>query len=255
MADLEETTETTEESTIETPAIETEAKAKGWKPKEEFHGPSEKWVDAEEFIKQSDPVYQVKRLRQALKTRDRELEAVVKFTKAQQEVAYRKGMEDLQARLDEAVELGDKEAARTVTREMDKYQKQAAPVNELPLEVAEFQERNKWFDRDDELTSIAVALAQTYAKKHQDKDLATRLEMVEEEIKRRYPEKFEKPRREIPSPVESGHPPANPSAKPKYSTAKLNDEEKLAYEQYVNRHKIMTHDDYFKGLESAGRKF
>lgn len=231
---------------------EQEARLKGWRPKEEYSGDTSKWVDAGEFLKRSDLYHTIGEMRRDLKKRDKEIEAIVNYTKQQTEAAYQRGLQDAHTRLDAAVEAGDKNAVREINKEIVQLEKQA-PVaaqatDELPEEVVDFQERNTWFDKDKVLTATAIALAQQFAEEHPRTALAKRLEMVEEELTKRFPEKFTS-RREVPAPVEGAAVPGGASGgKGKYSMSKLNDAEKMVHDQYVRRG-IMTSEQYFKSLE------
>ena len=234
---------------------EAEARAKGWKPKDEYSGDPGKWVEAEEFNKRTDLYQELSSIKKALRRRDKEMDAVVRYSKEQTELAYRRGVADLQSQLDAAVDRGDKQGVREITKEMGQMK---APEPDHPAEVVDFQERNQWFDKDPEMTDYAIARSRRIAENNPSWSLERRLEEVEKDVKKRFPENFQHDRRDLPSQVEGGRAAStqrSASGAKKYSVGKLNDDEKLVYKQYVERNKIMTHDEYFKSLEQVGREF
>ena len=99
------------------------------------------------------------------------------------------------------------------------------------------------------MTSFAVSYNETYLRKHPG-DLDKSLEETLKAVKRAFPDKFQNQRRTAPSSVEGAATPNTGAGK--YSTARLTQEQKLAYNQYVKVHKVMSHDDYFKSLEDVG---
>lgn len=240
-----------EEQTTQPSAAETEARTKGWRPQEEFSGDATKWVDAGEFLKRSDLYHQVGQLSKTLKKRDKEIEAIVNYTKAQTDAAYNRGLQEAHTRLDAAVEAKDVAAVREINKEIVQMEKQApapAAAEQLPEEVQDFQDRNDWFDKDKVMTATAIALAQTFFEDHPRTSLAKRLEMVEEEMQKMFPAKFTS-RREAPASVEgAGLPPAGSAKGGKYSVSKLSAEERSVHDQYVRRG-VMTSEAYMKSLE------
>ena len=234
-------------------AAESEARAKGWRPQEEFSGDATKWVDHEEFLKRSDLYHTIGKMNQTLKKRDKEIEAIVNYTKQQTEAAYQRGLQEAHGRLDAAVEAKDPAAVREITKEIVQLEQQkpapAAQSEELPEEVQDFQERNaSWFDKDAKMTRVAIALAQQFAEEHPRMSVTKRLQMVEDEMAEMYPAKFTA-RREAPPAVEgAGQPGERAGGKTKYSPTKLSAEERMVHDQYVRRG-VMTSEAYFKSLE------
>ena len=233
-------------------AAETEARAKGWRPQEEFSGDATKWVDHEEFLKRSDLYHQIGKMNKTIKKMDEALNATVKYTKAQTEAAYQRGLQEAHGRLDAAVEAKDIAAVREINKEIVQLEQQkpvATAETTLPEEVQEFQDRNaSWFDKDPKMTRVAIALAQQFAEEHPRMSLTKRLEMVDAEMAEMFPTKFAA-RREAASPVEgAGQPGERGGGKTKYAMSKLNAEERTVHDQYVRRG-VMKSEDYFKSLE------
>lgn len=112
---------------------EAEAREQGWRPKEEFQGPEEKWVDAKTFYERGEHIFPLlkssnKRLRQELLTRDQKiasLEAAID--------ASTKAIKALQKGYQENV-LTQVEAAKKEVREQIKLARETGDVDtELEL--------------------------------------------------------------------------------------------------------------------------
>jgi hypothetical protein len=79
------------------------------------------------------------------------------------------------------------------------------------------------------------------------------LEETLKKVKMAFPDKFENTRRNNPPPVDGGGETGGAEQKgTKYNTARLNPEQKIVYNQLVKVHKQMSHEEYFKSLDTAG---
>lgn len=143
------------------------------------------------------------------------------------ERGYKKAREELLARRDKAVEDADTEGFRAAEKELADLDEQhkgepaqprkTEPADEdrgkdparqpprVPPEMVEWKRQNTWFDSDDELASVAMAVERRIMADEPDLTLAERLQKVSREIRRRYPEKFENQRRAAPSAVNGGN--------------------------------------------------
>lgn len=109
--------------------IETQARELGWRPKEEFQGDPDRWVDADEFLERGQQIMPIlkknnQRLQQELLTRDREIgmlktavknseRAIEVLGKQFQEATKREvaaARQELRQRIAEARETGDIDA-------------------------------------------------------------------------------------------------------------------------------------------------
>lgn len=246
-----------------------EARAAGWKPKEDFSGPEDKWVDAETFVKRGEewaPYVRAntKKLEEALKATREELKATKKTmaefreysTKAEQR-AYDRALKELQDRQDRAVEEGDAAAVRAVTQEIAdlavevrdssmKSQPQAengmTPDYEEAVEA--FKEANPWFETDEDMASWAVALDQKLAG--QGMEDKARLKEIAKRARTVFPHKFENPARRQPSAVEGSTPPRRSSGR---TYADLPADAKRTCDSFVKRIPGYTREDYLKNYQ------
>lgn len=229
------------------------AREKGWKPKEEYDGDSEGWIGAEEFVKRQPLFDKIKVQSKKLKELERTVEAMAKHYQVNIQQAKEKAISELKEQRKEAIELGDSAAVDQIDHKIDMVKQ--TPDPELPAktlapEIEQFvDEQRDWFNKDDEMTAFAVSYNEAYLKRHPG-SLGDSLKETLKAVKKAFPEKFANQKRTAPPPVESGGAPTGGNSK--YSIGRLNKEQKLVYEQLVKVHKQMTHDDYFKSLESAG---
>ena len=253
-----ETTETTLPETGEAevpapPEHETIAREKGWRPKEEYEGDPEAWVAAEEFVKRQPLFDKIKIQNKKLKELEKTVEALAKHYQSNVTQAKERAILDLKSERREAIELGEVGKVEEIDQKIhhvQQMQEAVVPAKGIAPELEQFlAEQKDWFNKDEDMTAFAVSYNETYLKKHPG-DLAESLNQTMKAIKRAYPEKFENQKKTAPPAVEGGTP-VNQGTQ-KYSTARLNQEQKLVYHQLVKIHKQMSHDDYFKSLENAG---
>lgn len=163
----------------------------GWVPKDKYTGPAEDWKDAETFIRagrdiQRDTAAQLKAVRTELETVARTSASIV-----EQQVKDR--VEALRAQHAEAVEAGDAgqalKIAQTIDTTLASVQTTAAGP---PPEARDFASRNSaWFQKEghEEATVRAIELANMFASRGY-KEPGTQLRMVEQRMRREYPELF-----------------------------------------------------------------
>jgi hypothetical protein len=145
----------------ETPArdFEAEALTMGWRPKEEFPGDPSRWTDAETFVRKADVMMplvtaQNKRLKREMEDLRKQVrQASAHFDKAE-ERAYARALADLTAKQEAAVESGDLDAHRKVSKEIGELSKDmpGKQVSQATAEEAreawdEWREENAWYDR------------------------------------------------------------------------------------------------------------
>lgn len=232
---------------------ETLAREKGWKPKEEYEGDPEVWVGAEEFIKRQPLFDKIKTQSKRLKELEKTVEALGKYYQINIQQAKEKAIADLKAQRREAIEVGDAVTVDQIDQKIDHVKAIPEPDIQpkgMAPEIEKFVSDNStWFNKDEEMTSFAVAYNENYLRKHPD-DLDKSLEETLKAVKKAFPEKFVNQRKTNPPAVEGAATPNTGAGK--YNMNRLSSEQKFVYNQLVKVHKQMSHDDYFKSLEEAG---
>jgi hypothetical protein len=228
------------------------AREKGWKPKEEYEGDLSNWVDADEFVKRQPLFDKIRNQSKKLKELEKTIEAISQHYNENIKQAKERAIAELKAERKEAIELGEAARVDAIDQRIEQVKKVEEPPKHqaLPQEIESFIEANKdWWEKDEDMTFFAMAHNEKYLRKYPGK-LEESLKATMEAVKNAYPEKFANQKRNAPPSVEGSTPPTSGGGK--YSTARLNHEQKLVYEQLVKRSKVLTHDQYFKDLESAG---
>lgn len=175
--------------------IEKEARTFGWTPEEEFKGPKDKWVSAEEFVERGRKVVPIlnannKRLQAQLLTRDQKIDtlsqqleaataAIGKLEKHYTE-ANKRQLEDLRksltSQLKEARENEDVESEVQLLDKLGEVRQSLAKADEKPTPPAsnsnqpndasqspifrEWLKDNPWFGQDKKKTKLVTRIAE-----------------------------------------------------------------------------------------------
>ena len=176
-----------EDTTVVAPEIETQAREMGWRPKEEFKGAEDKWVDAVTFVERGEHVLPIvketnKRLREDLRLANEKMTSLEQAVlQSQQTIAaldkyhkedVKQKVETARKRLKEeliaAKKSGDVEAEVNLTEELTTLNAAETarvdpPVVNKPAPkdftkepiFVEWKEANPWFGSDKARTAIA----------------------------------------------------------------------------------------------------
>lgn len=192
---------------------EARARAMGWRPKDEFRGPEEKWRSAEEFVKRGEDELPI--LRERLKDTTRRLSeieaksaadlakvermaiAAVQRQRAELDAQY-------QAAMRHAVANADTERYDQLSRDrvaaVQKFDAQIAEANQprrgstnppqVQATVDSWVQQNAWFDRDPTLNTVACAALSDFEKEAPGRSLEENLKLVSSYVRDKFPEKF-----------------------------------------------------------------
>jgi hypothetical protein len=236
---------------------ESEAKARrqGWRPKDEYRGPEDKWVDADAFLKRSDEELPV--MRERLRKQDRDLAdlkgTVAKFAEHHarvEKVAYERAMAEVKKQRREALAIGDAdgfEAAEERLAELKEVkpaatQKEAA--KEIAPEVQTWVEANPWFQTDARLAKYAEQVCGELQSEDPTRELSDILKEVAREVKGRFPEKFANAKRAAPPAVEGAGVVAAGKGSKTYQA--LPPDAKKACDDFIRKGLIKSKDEYLK---------
>lgn len=204
---------------------EDRAKTMGWRPKEEFKGQEDKWVDAEEFVKRAD-----EDPREARKTNHVLMRKLQKLEQGQESIlshharelaaaeqkAYNDALESIKNTHDSAIHEGDLEKANSAWQAREEITKrQIESVNQPRLSDREaednrlrdeFVAKNEWLD-DPEMSRVASEFQINKLKR--GVSVKDSLEMTAQFIRKKFPHEFEDdtapPRDRAPSAVRSNN--------------------------------------------------
>lgn len=249
-------------------AVEAAARAKGWKPKPEYTGEPGAFIDAKEFLGREPLFTALKESRRETKELRKTVDAMVSSFQKTVDGQVKVQLAKLQEQKREAIKEGDVEKVEAIDKQIDQTRaaKADAPTaNQVAPEVKEWVDRNPWFTADPELHEAAIALNDAYLKRNPG-DLTGMLAHVEARVKKLFPEKFPKPPggdngadkgdgagKPKAGAVEGATMPSG--AAKKYDVRRLTPDQKRVYEQMVKPRQgeaVLSHDEYFKGLEAIG---
>jgi hypothetical protein len=258
------------------PQIDIEARAfrMGWRPKDQYRGPDDKWISADQYIEvatESMPV-----LRKTLKTMEdkydkteRRLAEMADAFNVYREFAtkaevrsYEKARSELVAERDAAIAQADVSAVKAVDARIAEHEttkptepKRVDPgADDRPLgpDIKEWIEANPWFNDDPDMRADATDIDNGLRIREPTLSIKDRLAKVKIKVQRLYPEKFANTRREAPSAVGSSNGVA-PRKRNEKSYENLPPEAKKACDKFVLQMKGLkkpfTRDEYVAGYE------
>lgn len=224
------------EQVVTEPTAEEQARKQGWKPKEEFNGNPEDWVDAQEFIdrgKSWAPILasQKKELqkqldemrllvRQQMQINQKTMQS--NRQKFEKDLSLAQGrIAELESLLAKAVSEGNGTAAVQVNREIRNTEAQiqnirtemAQPDREIQELGNKWRAVNPWYGNDPEATAFADGLGQFYA--NQGLTPYEVLQKIEERVRAKFPENFNEDET-----VNTNKRPAGPDSSSRRSVAK-----------------------------------
>ena len=201
-------------------AVEAEASKMGWTPKADFKGDPAKWRPADEFVERGKNMLPI--VQATVKRQERELaelKTTVKDFAAHQakteQRAYDRAMADLKAERAAAVAAGDGKTFAEVDDAIDQLKTEAqakaakAAAKEAPGDdpvYAEWETRNQTWLKDPKMNAYGESAAEYLRKAGEKATGAEFLEMVTKEVKEKFPDKFENPRRAAAASVEGAAP-------------------------------------------------
>ena len=217
--------------------VEQRARRMGWKPKDEYRGPADRWSSAEDFIARGESELPI--VRERYRTLERNMQRVEHKLQESQGVildltnrfhsaderAYKRARAELLQERKKAVELGDTEAfsrADAEIAELDREAPKAPPkpaeqpaaaANEPHPDTVAWGRRNPWFNEHRDLQAAAMSVHQGILQAEPGLSIAENLERVTQAMAALYPDRVRlpgagNPRRDEPSSVSGSTAPA-----------------------------------------------
>jgi hypothetical protein len=235
----------------------TEALEQGWKPKDQFNGPEEKFTDAQTFVEKGEKISGILKQRLEkqeqdianLKNANKEFGEYQKKLREKELSAAQARIAELEAQRAAAVTEGDGQAFTKLDRDIqlerdNMVQQQSAPQNEVQIEQA-WASNNQWYGRDPALTAFADGVSgMVEAEGFQGQ---ARLDEIARRTKATFPDKFENPKRKSSNGVESGSQIETDNSKAK-TYENLPPDAKAACDRFESNG-LMSKEDYVKSFE------
>jgi predicted metal-dependent hydrolase len=232
-------------------AIEQKAAEQGWVPQEEWEGDPEQWRPAKEFLDRGELFKKIEDQNRTIKEFKKALEDLKGHHAKTREVEYKRALETLKAQKVQAIEDGDAQSVVKLDDQIDLVkeeqrklaaQAQEPSVPELNPEFVAWVDRNKWYERDENMKIFADALGQKLSAAGRNPSAV--LAEVERQVREEFPHKFKNPNRDKPGAVESS---ATKGGKGSDSFT-LTDEERRVMQRFV-RTGVMTEKEYITELK------
>lgn len=181
--ELEETTDGAQpQGPVEVSEAEQRALNYGWKPKEEWHGPEDQWVTAEEFNRRSKLFHQINSQRGEISELKNALKRMHSMMVKNNETAYQNAINELQTQRHTALQQGDTETVvqienqvnqmNTAMRQSTQEMNDSFHLPDVPEFFLHWREQNPWYGSDKEKTAYADAIAGVLAQDYQQKGMA-----------------------------------------------------------------------------------
>lgn len=236
---------------VELTPIQQKAVDQGWKPKEQFQGEPDDFIDAAEFVRRGELFEKIERQSREVKQLKDALVAFKQHHTKVKEAEYNRALKAVEAARKQAFDEGDRDKFFALEQQMDSIKDEAALVKEAAKEVVEpstpqalevWAEKNSWYQSNRAMTAFADRVgAELHAKGY---TLEQALREIDAEVRKEFPEKFQGNRRP-PQPESS----SRAGAPSKASGFKPSDDERRVAKKFVAQGLFETEAAYYKELE------
>ena len=232
---------------------EQKALAMGWRPKDEFQGSEDEFIDAKEFVRRQ-PLFE------KIETQSRQLKNVTKalaqlkehYTKVQ-EAEYNRAIQDLKLQRKEALSAGDGDSFEKLDDKIKEAETQKAHLDTLNVdppaseeahpEFVSWKARNSWYDT----VGYMKTFADSEGRKLHARGLAPELVLkeVEKLVRKEFPDKFRNPNKDAAPDMERSG-----GLQKKGQEFQMDEVERRVMNDLV-RQKVMTKEEYIRDLKKV----
>jgi type II secretory pathway component PulM len=195
--------------------VEQRALEMGWRPKEEFDGSEDDFIDAKEFVRRKPLFDKIEHQSKELKTFRKTLEAFKQHYTAVEKAAVAKAYEQLKSARQEAISNSDGDKFEQIDAEIKQVEKQARAIQEMEVapaqeepqvhpEFAAWVNKNSWYNSVSYMRKYADEVGVQLAQQGVPREEV--LKKVAEAVKKEFPTKFVNPNKATAPDVESGTP-------------------------------------------------
>lgn len=252
--------ETTPDTTKpELSAVEQKALEMGWRPKEDFEGNEEDFIDATEFVRRKPLFEKIDNVGKELRETKKALRALQAHHEKVKEAEYQHALKALREEkkqaleegdADRLIEIDDKIADAKAQEVLNRNQTQAQAAEPHPAFVS-WVNSNPWYKNDAELKVAADQIGTAYAAANPELHPDAVLKYVEGRVKKLYSDRFTNPNKNRPSAVEGGtSTPSKSAGKNDTSNYPLTEDERRVMMTFV-RQGIMSKEEYIADLQKV----
>ena len=253
---VEDKKENSEEGTSQVSAVEQKAIEMGWRPKSDFEGDEDDFIDATEFVRRKPLFEKIDHVGKELRETRKALKALQEHHTKVKEAEYQNALKQLRAEKKVALEEGDadrlieidEQIAEAKATEISQQAQQRQAAQAPHPNFVSWVQKNTWYQSDAELRTVADQIGTAYAAKNPEIGPDDVLKYVEQRVRKLYPENFRNPNKERPSAVEGRTQTQASEKKDGISDYPLSDEERKAMNTFV-RQGIMSKEEYIRDLK------
>ena len=236
--------------------VELRAMEMGWRPKEEYNGDEENFIDAKEFVRRKPLFDKIEHQGKQIKAVTKALEALKTHYTRVEEAAVQKAISQMKAQRKEALANGDGDSFELIDDEIKKAESSLAEIEkarEIPLVEEEvvnpewnaWQSRNSWYNTAPHMKVFADQVGATLAQRGMAP--AEVLKEVEKAVRKEFPQKFTNPNKASAPDVDSGG--GKPKTVSKADDGFMNEQEKKVMNDLV-RTGVLTKEKYISDLKA-----
>jgi hypothetical protein len=230
--------------------IEQKALDQGWKPKDQFEGAEEDFIDAAEFVRRGELFQKIEKQSREVKQLREALEALKVHHNKVKESEYARALKAVEAERRKAFESGDTDRFFELESQIDAIKEEKAAVEadskapvvpQVPPALESWMDTNTWYQKDRAMTAFADQLGRELHAKGLGLEQA--LEKIDAEVRKEFPHKFE--RKRPPSPEGSSR---QGESSRRSTNVSLSDEERAIMRKIVQSG-AMTEAEYIAELK------
>jgi hypothetical protein len=233
-------------------ATEQRALEMGWKPKDQFSGDEDDFIDAKEFVRRQPLFDKIEAQNRQVKLLNKSMLQLKEHYTKVNAASYERALADLKSQRKDAIVNGDGEAFSQIDDKIKEAEAQKAELDAIStpqeqVEAPEFQSwkaRNQWYGSVKYMRAFADDVGLNLHSRGLSPEQV--LLEVEKAVRKEFPEKFRNPNREAAISVENGR---GQTTKSK-DTFVLTDMERKIMNDLV-RSKAMTKEEYIQGIKET----
>lgn len=214
------------------------ARDMGWSPEEEYRGPKDSWIPADEFIKRTAKINKAQR--EKLDRMEQSIEKMAATSERLMKERLAEQKRELERQFEAAVEVGDVRLAKQTQAQITGLERE---VDAGPTHADRFKAENPWFQVNEEATAYAIAMADVEARRGATPE--RQLQVAREKVQKAFPELFPSTSPARTPPVLQGATRAAPPKAKQYPA-----EVKRAAAEMVRRGMVASEAEYFKAYDA-----
>ena len=199
---------------VEYTKVQQKAIDAGWRPRAEFEGADDEFIDAGEFVRRGELFDKIEQRRKEISELRKTVRVMQEHHGKVREAEFKRALDLLKKQKVEALKDNEPERVVDLDTQIDEVKDQLALTkadaarevikDEPDPRFLSWVDKNKWYAQNTELKEFADSVGIAYTKAHPGISPVDVLKYVETRVKTAYPDKFKNPNRERASAVEGG---------------------------------------------------